>query len=254
MNRIAGSILYYAAGIAAVASKRYALLRGLLSREVPSDQRNEDELLARIFGTDRALENASPRLYQFLRPILLEALAVSSEALEDAWQQFEVLRNARIVMANTRFPDALEALSDVEGDLRSEHQELGAAQAGTLRTRDERLKWIGQMGDIWNVHLYAVDRRLDERWHVPVAQQIIKELNAQGNAHPLVRAKLGRSSDELAGAIRGVSKVAGEIADELTWSRLNAGRNRIGAGFVPDEIWIDTGMTAQERAEHLRPA
>lgn len=259
MNHIAGSILFYAAGIAAVASRRYPLLRRLLLREVPSGQRDEDELLARIFGTDRALENASPRLYQFLRPVLSEALSISSEALEDAWQQFEVLRNAKIVMANKNFPDAWEALSDAESDLDIEHRmgadgpssdNLGAVQAKTLRARDERLQWIGRLGDLWNVHLYAVDRRLNERWHIPVAQRLVKELYAQGDAHPLVRAGLGPNSQQLAGAIRGVSKCAGDIANELTWKRLNVGGNRVGAGFLPDELWIDTGMTAQEHAEH----
>lgn len=261
MNHIAGSILFYAAGIAAVAAKRYSLLRRLLSREVPNGYRDEDELLAAIFGTDRALESDSPRLYQFLRPVLSESLSLTSEALEDAWQQFEVLRNAKIVMADRSFPDALEALSDAEGDLDIEHtiaaersvgnsDNLGGVQAKTLRERDERLLWIGRLGHLWNVHLYAVDRRLSERWHVPVAQRLVKELYAQGNAHPLIRAGLGSNSQELAAAIRGVSRCAGEIANELTWKRLNVGGNRVGSGFLPDEIWIDTGMTAQEFAEH----
>lgn len=258
MNHIAGSILFYAAGVAAVASKRYPLLQRLLSREVPSGSKDQDELLARIFGTDRSLENASPRLYGFLRTVLSEALSISSEALEDAWQQFEVLRNAKIALANTNFPDAWEAFTDAESDFYLEQRiaaegssgdKLSGAQTQAARERDERLKWIGGFADLWNVHLYAVDRRLNERWHVPVAERLVKELYAQGDAHPLVRAELAKSSQKLAGALRGVSRCAGDIANELTWKRLNIGGNRVGAGFLPDEIWIDTGMTAQEQLQ-----
>lgn len=161
-------------------------------------------------------------------------------------------------MAHKSFPDALEALSDAETDLGVEHriatEGSGAGKpaqvsAQALRERDERLKWIGRLADLWKVHLYAVDRRLNERWHVPVAERLVKELYAQGDAHPLVRARLGRSQ-ELAGAIRGVSKCAGDIANELTWKRIDIGGNRVGAGYLPDELWIDTGMTAQEHAAH----
>lgn len=257
MTHLAGSILFYAAGIAAVASKRYSLLHRLLSREVPSDHRDEGDLLSRIFGTDRALENASPRLYEFLRPVLSDALSISSEALEDAWQEFEVLRNATLIMAHKSFSSAWDAVSESESNLdvqqrmRGEHSSGGAgdgSEAQMLRERDERLTWIGRLGDLWKVHLYAVDRRLNERWHVPVAERLVKELYSQGDTHPLVRAGLSPGSQQLAIALRGVSRSAGDIANEWTWNRLNGGGNRVGSGFLPDEIWIDTGMTAQEVA------
>lgn len=222
MNQIAGSILFYAAGVAAVASKRYTLLNRLVSREVPSEYRDEDELLARVFGPDRALASSSPRLYGFLRTVLSDSLRVSSDALEDAWQ-FEVLRNAKIAVQNKSFPAAWEAFSSAESIFSVEQRKtlegssgvnLSGGKTQAVRDWEAALKWIGGLADLRNVHLYAVDRRLDGPWNVPVAERLVKELNAQGDAHPLVQAGLAPRSKELVGALRGVGWIVGEIADK----------------------------------------
>jgi hypothetical protein len=83
-----------------------------------------------------------------------------------------------------------------------------------------------------------------------VAERLAKELRAEGSVHPLVRAKVTTSPAELAVAIRGVSRSAGDMAEELAWQRIESTGSRSGSVFMPDELWTDTGMTAQELAVH----
>ncbi|MFJ5862448.1 SIR2 family protein [Pseudarthrobacter sp. NPDC092439] len=256
LRRVAGTNLFYAAGIAAQASKRYSLVGKLLSRRT-SDPYEGEQLLANILEADRALENTPSRLYRFLRPLLEQSLSITPAALEDAWQQFEVLRIVAAIMSDSRYSQLLEGFHQEESKLleaqeafeRAESVGSGIDEARVLRaqaaqSRDRSLGELAHRAPVRGAHLLAVDRRLDERWHCPVAEHLARELDIEGDAHPLVQAGLGKDATALSVAARAASAAVGSIAHDLSWRDVGPGF----ASFIPDEIWIDSGKTPSQIA------
>lgn len=254
LRRVAGSALFYAAGIAAQASKRHSLLGRLLARET-SDSYEGESLLASVLEANRALENTPPRLYQFLRPLLEQSLSITPEALEDAWQHFEVLRIATVVINDPLYEQLLSQLSQHESDFlelqnsfeQAESTGTGIERARALRAqaaqvRDRALEEIAGRAPVRGAHLLAVDRRNNRRWHSPIAERLARELATEGASHPLIQSALYRDATALSVALRAVSAGVGLVANELSWSGVRPGV----ASFIPDEIWIDSGQTPSQ--------
>lgn len=254
LRRVAGSALFYAAGIAAQASKRHSLLGRLLARET-SDSYEGESLLASVLEANRALENTPPRLYQFLRPLLEQSLSITPEALEDAWQHFEVLRIATVVINDPLYEQLLSQLSQHESDFlelqnsfeQAESTGTGIERARALRAqaaqvRDRALEEIARRAPVRGAHLLAVDRRNNRRWHSPIAERLARELATEGDSHPLIQSALCTDATALSVALRAVSAGVGLVANELSWSGMRPGV----ASFIPDEIWIDSGQTPSQ--------
>jgi NAD-dependent SIR2 family protein deacetylase len=264
----AGSALYYSAGIAALAAKRYTLLSQLLSHQRPNAFNDEQEKLARVLVADGALEDTPPRLYQFLHPILTESLVLGPERLEDVWQLFEVLRMSSLIITHPRFgklkaqlatqEEALfEAYREFEGEKRhGSGKDVDAAKeklAKALEAFNSVLDLLANLVTIHNPHLLATDHVLDERWRVPVADRIVTELKAEGDSHPLIQAAVAVDAESLSAAIRAVGAAAGRKALNLSWKGIEAVGNKVGSGLIPDEIWIDTGLTPEQLAASVCP-
>lgn len=264
LRLIAGSALYYSAGIAAMASKRYELLSQLLNRQRPNAFNDEQEKLAGVLAADGALENTSPRLYQFLRPILAESLVLGSERLEDAWQLFEVLRMSSLVISKPRFGELKKQFVAQEAALLEAQKDFHEAErtgTGIDEAREKRAKAVEARGRaLGNVaalvpmrkpHLLATDHVLDERWRILVADRIVTELQAEGDAHPLIQAAVAADAESLSTAIRAVGAAASRKALDLSWKEIETVGNKIGSGVIPDEIWIDTGLTPEQVAARV---
>lgn len=246
LRLIAGSALFYAAGIAALASKRYSLLVRLfrLKRPHPSDG---DQLVADALEADRALENTPPRLHSFLAPLLADSLSLGQERIDEAWQLFEVLRISTVLFANPsygklsrifRYADGASVKAE-EVHRSAEQDGMGVEEARIIWAKDaesrrQALENLANLAPVHGAHLYVVERRLDH-WHVPVAERLAKELDAEGDAHPLAQAWSSSDAKELAGAIRAVSTAAGRSADRLSWIGIGP-----GGGTIPSEIWLDS--------------
>lgn len=92
---VSGSMLFYAAGISAVAAQRYDLLGQLFATRRPNRYNGTFETLAATLDSLASYENledSAIRLHRKLAPLLKETLQIGREPLEDAWQTFEILR------------------------------------------------------------------------------------------------------------------------------------------------------------------
>lgn len=249
---VAGSALFYAAGIAALAGRRYRLLNRLLNLRRQTPYRGEYEPLAEVLEADSALEGVPQRHYEFLRPLMLEALSLGSEPLDDFWQQFEILRTAKLLAVDSSFRSLVPVLrrqDDALSEAKDAYDEAGAAgtplddvrvaRAEAARGQGRVLGQIANSVHLHRPHLFVTDARGDFRWHSPVAERLVRELDAERENHPLVQESLG-SANDLSMAIRAVSAAAGQVGHNLTFGR---------SGAVPDQIWIDTGKTPHELAQ-----
>ncbi|MCQ6271012.1 hypothetical protein M8J71_11010 [Pseudarthrobacter sp. R1] len=247
MRLVAGSALFYAAGIAAIASKRYGLLVRLFRLKRPHAYSDSDQLLSDALEADRALENTPPRLLSFLAPLLADSLSLGQERIDEAWQLFEVLRISAVLFASPsygRLSRIFEYADD--GSVKAEEAHKSAEQDGKVvgearvawqkaaEGRRQALENLANLAPVHGAHLYVVERRLDH-WHIPVAERLAKELDAEGEAHPLAQAWSSHDAKELAAAIRAVSTAAGRSADRLSWKGIGP-----GGGIIPSEILLDS--------------
>jgi hypothetical protein len=240
---VTGSILFYAAGIAAAAAERFALLAKLFNlkgNRVGLRPTRIAEVLA-----PQGLVEGRPIVshYQVIAAVIGEALGLGAHPADDAFQLFELLRLCTILIDIEGFPRAVIDFKDSD----SEYQEVAS------RDTPERQKaWtnrhnvVKQVSD-WcrgaphGTHLYASERTFDPsdghyKWGNPVAERLADEVARLGDRHPLVTGwELEPAALRL--AIKGVSAAIGRCGDELQMRATPVGR----AGFVPDEFWLDTG-------------
>ncbi|MFF7602966.1 SIR2 family protein [Streptomyces mirabilis] len=95
LARAPGTMVIYAAGIAALASERWDTLVRVLSEPQAQNQYNGKVLpAAALLGPQKTigLGKASEHLHGQLRPVFTEHLVLSDTAYLDAWERFEYLR------------------------------------------------------------------------------------------------------------------------------------------------------------------
>ncbi|NMO54530.1 hypothetical protein HH310_25520 [Actinoplanes sp. TBRC 11911] len=256
IKRIAGTFLYYAAGIAAVAAQRYDLLARVLKAQGPHRYRYEQEPLVEALDADRVYtsEIGSARLHTLLCPLLVEALALGEEPIEDAWQTFEVLRLASALISHPGFEARLSRLKETTAASAAAQAKFEAAEqngADTTAERDEmreaeedKGRALGSLANIAGLrrpHILIVDHMPLHR--SPVAEGLARDIAAETDAHPLIAAKVARDPTALQAAVEAVSVAGGRLGEDLGWSRLPS-----GGGILPNDIWLDTAKTLEELA------
>jgi hypothetical protein len=248
---IAGSSMFYAAGIAAVASERFDLLLRLLSTTREA-RYGGTEPFARDFGADRFQPEARPDLlrpYPIVEPILAQVFGTSSERLDEWWQQFEVIRFTYLTMRDRFFDQSYQSHSQVAGQIVAENRtlerlrkqndtqaaEASAALIEQLKAESsETFKVITASADVGRSHVRTVNSSLGREFAAPVAEQLAWDVEADGRSHPLLRAGFADGPGELVAALRAVSAKLGEIGSELSWASLPP-----GGGALSDVIWLD---------------
>lgn len=115
-----------------------------------------------------------------------------------------------------------------------------------IQARDSILGRMADLVKIHRPHILATDHVVPSRWAAPIADRIVAELESEKNAHPLIQGGLAGNSTTLASAVRAVNYAVGRIANELSWEKKSG-------GGIPDELWIDTGLTPQQLAEQESP-
>jgi hypothetical protein len=235
---VSGSVLFYAAGVAAVAAQRFDLLGRLFALQRPNRYNGGYEAFAVSLDAESGYENARntpTRVYDTVTPLLSEALSLSSEALNDSWQLFEVLRLAWVVHRHPRF-----------AQLHMSYTEMDEAyqDAGALQSRDRVLGILSGLAPIRRPHVLTADLRMGERYQSVTATRLVHDLKAEGAAHPLITSGFTTNPKSFAVAVAAVNTRLGAVGSELSWSR--------GNGFIPSQIWLDTGKTPEELAAQLR--
>jgi hypothetical protein len=229
-------MLFYAAGTAAVHRENYGRLLKLFglygeSIFVPGPV----PLLDLLAPNSSAIKLTAAQNYEAVSPTLAEVLHLRSDVLDDAWQQFEILRLATQLMGHHRF--------DSEVGTYTAANRRGAATASVdptaartaQATRNKVLEGLSQYCHAGGLHLRAVDkvfsRGADFRWGSDIAERLAHEVSREGSGHPLVSG-MGSSADRIELALRAVSRAVGEgaIRHRANWVS--------GAG--PVEIWLDS--------------
>ncbi|MER7667977.1 SIR2 family protein [Kitasatospora sp. NPDC096128] len=95
LTRTPGLMMFYSAGIAAVANERWGLVGHLLAETLTcTNSQGHRTPVAAVLSPDSILgaQQSSARLQQLLQPIFVEHLALGHAAFTDAWERFEYLR------------------------------------------------------------------------------------------------------------------------------------------------------------------
>jgi hypothetical protein len=257
LRLIAGSALFYSAGVAALAARRHELFSRLLEVRRPHPSRNEPQLLAEALDADRVYSEVrgyGTQLSKLVRPLLSESIAISELALDQTWQLFEVLRMAKATMnhpqfdilesiymeANAALTNAQQAFDDAERS-GAGIDEARAERAEAWQTRGRALGAIAGKVPLWRPHILAADRGADERYRSPLAERLASDIAAEGETHPLAKAQLAADPGALNVAVLAVSAAVGREGREMAWKKVPP-----QGGTVPMEIWLDTGETTGE--------
>lgn len=250
---IAGSTLFWAAGVAATAARRDDLVQTLLNLHVQSVYSSRDEPVISV------LAGTVPAPYRHVRPILAEVLAAGDDRIDEAWQRFEVLAYLNDIL---RAPD-FEELSLHEREVHDRvvttelvyetasrsGQDTGAIQTSRHALDREHGLACGTLADRTSArtpHVYAARREPYGPWTAPVVNRLIREVEAKQDEHELAKTHV-ISPDDLLSALRGVNVAIGRIAARAADNRL------LSAARGVSELWVDTGLTydeTHERQEH----
>ncbi|MBD8021433.1 SIR2 family protein [Brevibacterium gallinarum] len=250
---VSGTILFYTAGVAAVAAQRFDLLTRLFALKRPDRHRGGYETLSAGLDAERTYEearNTRTRIFDVVAPLMASSLSLGEEPLEEAWQQFEILRLAVTILTEPRFTELAgeykkfdRALAVAEEEVQSGNSEAQRIRAGAWTDRDRVLGDIGRLAPIGYPHILTADFRDEHRRYRSVtANYLIHDLRAEGTAHPLVTSGLFADVDHALIAIEAVNAMLGGIGRGQAW-----GRARNSTGFIPSQIWIDSEQTPQER-------
>lgn len=130
---VSGSMLFYAAGVAAVAARRYDLLGRLFALRRPNPYTDGFEPLAACLDTTVGYSGPDThiRLFTALTRVIEEALAVGTAAAEDAWQVFELARLMWATVAHERFSGLQEQYDTSDVAFRTADAAVTAAKAGS---------------------------------------------------------------------------------------------------------------------------
>lgn len=236
---VAGHALLWAAGVASVAAGRYGTLKRLLSLEVREPYHHEHIPLARLL-----YESHAPRLHPYLSPLLVDALGLPPEAVEDAWQRFEILRLALDLLSRRGAElDSARQTATALDEARLNHH-LGQTQVTEAAVERAQEKHAAAMEPLISAvrvgspHVLVEDERMDDRYPSPVAINLIREVTTQGEASELNRAALAAYAD-LPIALRAVNGALGGRGERLAYSGLSKGISE-----VPSRLWLDEPTTS----------
>jgi hypothetical protein len=234
---VAASMVFYAAGVASIAAQDYTRLARLfaLDGEPISSVGGPAPLPAMLVPDHAQMGLTTPQHHHAIAPTLIEALGVGADAIDDAWQLFEIIRLATQLMADNK---VTEAAATYAAAIRRRDATTGVdptAEAIAEKTKRDLLDNVAKHCRPAGLHLLAVDKsyaaRTARRWGSPIAERLAADINRETRLHPLVNA-LGIDPESLELALKAVSNAVGQAAEKhpANWV----------SGFLPNDIWLDT--------------
>ncbi|EJZ09467.1 hypothetical protein MVAC_12376 [Mycolicibacterium vaccae ATCC 25954] len=261
LRMVAGSILFYSAGVSAVLKRRYGLLARILRTNRDNPLRyGRRQLLSEVLdpgGIYEGFEDSHHRHYLLTSHLLAEALSISGETLSDAWQEFEILRLATLAQPMLLFQRNAYNYNELEREINvslEKYPDLGSTSVDPqliIKKREqvnqrrlECLNSLAQTVPLTRQHLLARDSHGMDTWVCPVAQRLKDDLWLERDQHPTIIAGIGGDVENvperwlgLSTAIQAVSHAVGRRGDSESWR---------WAPTLPDRIWLDTGKPAAE--------
>lgn len=235
LRMVPGSIMFYAAGVAAVASQRFGLLGQLFTGRRLSTTRTQHDTFARCLDAAETYEGVTEperRHFRFLAPILSEALSLSDAAIEDAWQSFEVLRLASIAATLPPFRGQMDIYEQLGKEVHASRASGGDIVAWDRRERV--LRDVAQYLPVYAPHVRVTNVRGVEGFRAPTASRLIDAVDSQPH-HPLVSSGYATSVKEFTYALHVTSAALGMV-----------GSQRSRQGEILMDLWCDTGESAAD--------
>jgi hypothetical protein len=255
LRLVAGSALMYSAGVAAAAGQRFDVLARLLATSGQDPYSADRPLVAETLDPARTyfVQDGPARHRALVMALLREAVAANDDALDDAWQRFEILRICALTMRQPRFGERLNEFIVADNALALAQQAFDAAERDGDGVDEARLtraeanqecgRRLGRLADLVHlgpVHLFAATGP-NGGHRIPIAERLAEDLSGESEQHPLVLAGVASNPAALNAALLAVSVQGGRQANQMAWQRLPP-----GGGIIVDEIWLDTGKTPDE--------
>lgn len=250
---VSGSMLFYAAGVAAVAAQRFDLLGRLFTLKRPHRTVGDFESLAASLDSEAGYEHATnqrTRVFAVAAPLLSDSLSLGAEPVEDAWQLFEVLRLAWAALHEPSFDALQRKFAEKDEIFQKANRDFEDAENRQASTADEQKNraeaWqgrhrvlgdIGRLAPISNPHILISTYRGEHGHQSVIAMRLLHDLEAEGAAHPMVTCGLFDDLDSVLTAVKAVSTSLGAVGNRLAWDRMHS----VAAGFVPMQVWTDSG-------------
>lgn len=238
---VAGSLMFYSAGVASTLAQRYDLLIKLFRLQ----GHRAGGTATSIGGvlTPAGLTSSSVvKIYAEVCGVVTEALGVGIEPVDEALQTFEIVRLTIQTMEAERFAASVGDYETSDRRLEALSRVPDGDQGAQFQARVDRDRVVGRIAEFvrpHGAHVLASERIFfqgNRIWGSPVAERIAEDVQRLGAQHPLVEA-LRVEVDALWLALRGVSVAVGREGD-----RLQLQGSPVGYGFFPsDECWLDTG-------------
>jgi hypothetical protein len=248
LHNVAMARLFHAAGVAALAQGRTDTLQALFRLEGDRagrwrDMASQVLIPARVFDH---FPSASKRLYEQLKPLFVEQLAVGAKAYEERWQEFEILR--MIAAATAEDPsEGMPTLADLAHS-RDAFEEANKAYLEWVRPGKSGQEAFERYGPaltakkeyernlgLWCQRFAVVlphikmVRGNDDKGSSPVVRRMIRDVSGSGAAHPLANAGLlGPEPEQAVEMLR--------VVDEALTESL---KHRSGLALLQDEFWLD---------------
>lgn len=241
---IAGAVMFHCAGVSATAAQRFDLLGQLFASRTArpsSSAASTSQVLSPTGLADGAISAVD--FYATIAEITREALALGSEPVDEAIQLYEVLRASSAALGGEHHQEFVDeyALRNAEFITAQNMVDRGDKWI----ERDRVLGKVAGYCPMDGTHVFAAERTYDEgenrRWGSPTAERLAEDVLRLGEKHPLTIA-FDVAPDAFWLAVKGVSRAVGRAADRLSWQSIPVGT----AGFVPDELWLDTGRPPAE--------
>jgi hypothetical protein len=238
LQLVAAATLFYAAGTATVSAQNYARVSRILSLHGESNEHAGAIPLADMLAPNPSkMRLTTAQHYLSVAPILIEALGLGSDVIEDGWQLFEILRLATKLLSNERFDWAVEnyASADKRRDATAGIDQTANLQAAA--TKNEILDDLAAYCHPDGLHLFAVEKVYSPgtnfRWGSPIAERLAADISRERTLHPLVE-RLEVAPARMALALSAVSRAIGRVADKHP-----ATQPPPGGGVMRQEVWLD---------------
>jgi len=234
---VAASILFYAAGVASVAAQDYKRVTRLFDLDgEPISSMGGPTPITTMLAPDFGDTGMSALQHKgVVTAILIEALGLSSDLIDDAWQLFEILRLATQLVAGSDVTASAQAVAAADSRASATREYDPTADATAARDKRDILGNLAKQCHPAGLHLLSVDKCYEagsgRRWGSPGAERLASEVGREGRLHPLAAA-LDIDPIVIEVALRAVSRAVGQAAEKHPANWVN--------GVLPNEVWLDS--------------
>lgn len=250
---VAGSLLFHAAGLGALAADRHDLVASLLLTRTAIGDSAEDPV-AEVFAPHRAIPLTTPSTWLFdtLRPFFVRHLGLSARRYRDVWEMFEFLRLLSELRRDSATPGLLATIvdrSNALAALRDPGAEVGLPDHGANQKAlasmvglelDSARRDLARLLDLEArpPHLRVRATPGAERsWGAAVWRRVLREAAVAAWLKPLSELQSRRGGTEI---LRLLAQAVSDASDAAVREGASALQPASGSDGELTHIWLDT--------------